>query len=205
MKKFLLSVVALMATFTASAQFTANPAELTIAAGEEKEVVFSLATSVEVTAYNLYIQCPDGIQIATRMNEDDEEELAIDLIAARHKSTHALTAGEVSGEKGTYMIAVASSKNALLRETSGEVVSVKFKATADVVDGAITIKDALAGTPGGDKFKFDNFDIKVNPTAINAISADQTKSGVIYNLAGQRVSKAVKGIYVVDGKKVAVK
>jgi hypothetical protein len=42
-------------------------------------------------------------------------------------------------------------------------------------------------------------------TAINSISAEQTKSGAIYNMAGQRVSKANKGIYVVDGKKVAVK
>ena len=42
-------------------------------------------------------------------------------------------------------------------------------------------------------------------TAINSISAEQTKSGVIYNVAGQRVSKAQKGIFIVDGKKVAVK
>ena len=41
-------------------------------------------------------------------------------------------------------------------------------------------------------------------TAINGISAEQTKSGTIYNMAGQRVSKANKGVYVVDGKKVAV-
>ena len=43
-------------------------------------------------------------------------------------------------------------------------------------------------------------------TAISEINADVEKeNGVIYNLAGQRVSKATRGIYVKNGKKVVVK
>ena len=42
-------------------------------------------------------------------------------------------------------------------------------------------------------------------TAIDAINADATESGVIYNIAGQRVNKAQKGLYIVNGKKVLVK
>ncbi len=42
-------------------------------------------------------------------------------------------------------------------------------------------------------------------TAISEINADVQKSGLIYNLAGQRVSKATKGIYVKNGRKVVVK
>lgn len=42
-------------------------------------------------------------------------------------------------------------------------------------------------------------------TAISEINADVQESGVIYNLAGQRVSKATKGIYVKNGRKVVVK
>jgi hypothetical protein len=49
------------------------------------------------------------------------------------------------------------------------------------------------------------FTLALSGDAINSISAEQTKSGVIYNMAGQRVSKATKGIFIVDGKKVAVK
>ena len=42
---------------------------------------------------------------------------------------------------------------------------------------------------------------------VNGIKAieTETESKVIYNLAGQRVSKMQKGIYVVNGKKVLVK
>ncbi len=39
-------------------------------------------------------------------------------------------------------------------------------------------------------------------TAINGINAEITDSNAIYNIAGQRVSKAGKGIYIVGGKKV---
>ena len=43
-----------------------------------------------------------------------------------------------------------------------------------------------------------------DPDAIKGINGNTT-NGVIYNIAGQRVSKAQKGIFVVDGKKVSVK
>ncbi len=42
-------------------------------------------------------------------------------------------------------------------------------------------------------------------TAISEINADVQESGVIYNLAGQRVSKTTRGIYVKNGRKVVVK
>ena len=40
---------------------------------------------------------------------------------------------------------------------------------------------------------------------IKAVETTETESNAIYNLAGQRVSKMQKGIYIVNGKKVLVK
>ena len=42
-------------------------------------------------------------------------------------------------------------------------------------------------------------------TAINGLQIEKTNDGAIYNIQGQRVSKAVKGIYIQNGKKVYVK
>lgn len=39
-------------------------------------------------------------------------------------------------------------------------------------------------------------------TAIKAIEDKQQQDGVVYNLAGQRVAKAQKGLYIIGGKKV---
>ena len=45
-----------------------------------------------------------------------------------------------------------------------------------------------------------------NETAIKAIEAtDAQNAAIIYNMAGQRVGKATKGLYIVNGKKVALK
>ena len=40
---------------------------------------------------------------------------------------------------------------------------------------------------------------------IKAVETTETESNAIYNLAGQRISKMQKGIYIVNGKKVLVK
>jgi len=42
-------------------------------------------------------------------------------------------------------------------------------------------------------------------TAIEGISAESQLNGKVYNLSGQQVEKAQKGIYVVNGKKVVIK
>ena len=41
-------------------------------------------------------------------------------------------------------------------------------------------------------------------TGIHTIQQVESKSPVIYNLNGQRVAKAVKGLYILNGKVVAV-
>ena len=44
-----------------------------------------------------------------------------------------------------------------------------------------------------------------NSTAIEAVMADKQGATVVYNLAGQRVMKAQKGLYIMNGKKYLVK
>ena len=46
----------------------------------------------------------------------------------------------------------------------------------------------------------------VDPTTdIQGVEIETPTKVAIYNLAGQRVSKATKGIYIINGKKVLVK
>ncbi len=59
---------------------------------------------------------------------------------------------------------------------------------------------------------FDNFSLAylgtAEPVAVEGIAADETatqKTIAIYNLAGQRVQKAVRGLYIINGKKVVIK
>ena len=47
--------------------------------------------------------------------------------------------------------------------------------------------------------------LKSFPTGIESIRTNKDADGMIFNLNGQRVEKAVKGIYIIDGKKILVK
>ena len=215
MKKILLSIVAMTAAITASAQFAPENRDALsdFKKGDKKQVILTLETAEAPVAYNLYITCPEGIDVDLYENDDEEMVPDIQKAGNRYKSHHGLTVKPVNGVPGKYMVACASTNGsastATLKNTDGEpkgaVLAITFVAKEDNVKAPIMITESLAGFVGGSKTNFADWAIDVNGgTAINGISADETKSGVIYNMAGQRVSKATKGIYVVDGKKVAV-
>ena len=71
-------------------------------------------------------------------------------------------------------------------------------------------KDNAEGYVSGNWVVFDNFKLYYlgngeEENAINGIKADVEKQQAIYNVAGQRVQKAIKGLYIVNGNKVVVK
>jgi hypothetical protein len=43
------------------------------------------------------------------------------------------------------------------------------------------------------------------PTGISTMKGNDFQNGVIYNLNGQKVQKAQRGLYIVNGKKVVIK
>lgn len=49
------------------------------------------------------------------------------------------------------------------------------------------------------------YEFGTDPSGISTVKANAAKSAVIYNLAGQRVSKDYKGIVVNEGRKVVMK
>lgn len=89
------------------------------------------------------------------------------------------------------------------------------KATQTVmcVNGA----DAVTFTYGGKQVNFvvdvdyseasydEQYDPTKGDTGVNGVAVEKTQNGVIYNLAGQKVSEAYKGVVIMNGKKVIVK
>jgi hypothetical protein len=77
---------------------------------------------------------------------------------------------------------------------------------------AITVKDAddaeVTVTDG--KFNMPAKAVTVTvtfkqATGINSIAADKLEDATIYTISGQRVEKAQKGLYIINGKKVVIK
>ena len=68
----------------------------------------------------------------------------------------------------------------------------------------IFVKETNVNWIAADNFKL--FYVGKEGSAVEGIAAETgNKSFAIYNLAGQRVAKAVRGLYIINGKKVVVK
>lgn len=77
-----------------------------------------------------------------------------------------------------------------------------YHVNSDVTVGAFRAYFTVATTSG--EVKSLSFDFG-GETAIQGVEADGMSRAAIFNLAGQRVKNAQKGIYIVNGKKVLVK
>jgi len=103
---------------------------------------------------------------------------------------------------GTYTdLTVTPSTDLFLGKADGKVGFYKWNGTTLKANRAYLPASALEGTAGvkGFAIQFDT------ATAIEALQQQRMANGQVFNLAGQRVSKPAKGIYVVNGKKVAIK
>ena len=167
---------------------------------EEGNLVFTYenTTGKTIANCNFQIILPEGISIQKNSKgkfvytkgdaTEDMSNFDIKYNEKNGKYTIAIYNGEFDDEQDNIIV-----KLPLEGELKGEanVVNIAF---GDPDEKDFEVEYGIA---------FPDFTIDL-ATAINGISAEETKSGVIYNLNGQRVSKATKGVFVIDGKKVAV-
>ena len=150
---------------------------------------------------------PSGVQAYVgKVNGNYLVMTAIDAIPAQ-------TGVVLKATEGTYDFAVAASADAAESDLQGVTV-------AQAVTNALTLQNigevGFYGYTGATLAGFKAYLPKSagvkgltlsfgDETAVQGISTELPTSRVIYSLAGQRVQKAQKGIYVVNGKKVVIK
>ena len=103
---------------------------------------------------------------------------------------------------GTYTdLSVTAGTDLFLGKANNKVGFYKWDGTTLKANRAYLPASTLEGTAEvkGFAIQFDT------ATAIEALQQQRMANGQVFNLAGQRVSKPAKGIYVVNGKKVAIK
>lgn len=106
-----------------------------------------------------------------------------------------------ANNKGLYLVAGSNTKE-LLGADGINSFSLDFNvAEESKVKIGFKVENTTATWVNFDNFKLE----KISSTAINSIKADDSHHAIIYNLAGQRLSKPQKGINIIVGKKVVVK
>ena len=189
MKKILsLLVLAAFAVFANAQGF--GLVKLT-GAVEEGSLVFKFenTSGKTIANCNFKLELPEGISVKPNGKKYTYEE---------GDATEGMTFS-IAFKNNKYTITVYDGE---FDETAGNTI-ITLPLVGDLA-GQATVSSIAFGDPDGANIdRPADFTIDL-ATAIKSVSAEQTKSGVIYNLNGQRVSKAQKGVFVVDGKKVAV-
>ena len=197
-------IFTLMAAFALTLVANAQNATLGVGGEGTDWIVVSLENDFNCGAFGFKLDLPEGAKLAF---DEDEEDYVYERNTER-----------LSGKKWTVDVKETATGYSInifgstVKGTEGELIRFKL---ASPVTGTATFKDINFTDVGEDgkgttsiymnNDKTTTLPLELKADAINAISAEQTKSGVIYNVAGQRVSKAQKGIFIVDGKKVAIK
>ena len=218
MKKIYMTMVAMLCGVAAMAQVTANltvPEQLEVAAGSECELVVGMTASGNLAALAFRIGFPEGVGIKYEMVDDEDDdgnpitvpEYEAVVNAARSQGHGA--AVQTTTEEGFMQVAITSNPVKNFKGTEGDIVTLTLTVaeTVPADDYVITIKNVAASTRAAVNVPMDDVTIPLKVTSgvgINSINADDVNAP-IYNVAGQRVSKAQKGVYIQNGKKVAVK
>ena len=211
------------------------PENVEAATGSEGEITVGMTCNQpSLAAVSFRIGFPEGVAFATYEEEEWSEELEEmvtvqkfyignpkvadgrnDFVLNDDRSNgHTATPQFLTGQAaidypGFVQVAVAANPTAYFTGMTGDIITMKFQVAESVEPGdyTITINKAAASTKSGKSVALEDVTVPLTitkGTGIHSINADDVNAP-IYNVAGQRVSKAQKGVFIQNGKKVAVK
>jgi len=216
MKKIYMTMAALLCGVAAMAQTQAfgslSCEDVELVAGSEDaaylEVMLTTENLNEISGIQFYFSLPDGINIA-QVYDEDEEAYLDDVSFPIAKKAHQV--GLKATQEG-YMVFLGGDASLTFKAVTNPVVKIGIVASANAMeDNQIVFNKAAMSDKGQGankkSYAVEDFVANVHViggTGINGVNAIDSNAP-IYNVAGQRVSKAQKGVFIQNGKKVAVK
>ena len=176
-----------------------NAANETLLLTTDNENYLSLALQNErfYTAFQFDLYFPDGTDV-TQM-----------LLNAQRKQKHQLLYNKV--ENGHWRIAALSTSNRTFLGNDGELLSVVYNG---IMNDEVSIRDIHFFTVDGSDYQFDDISLS-GTTAIHSLNNGQgtnVGSSTVYDMQGRKIMSGdssnrqlPKGLYIINGKKVAIK
>ena len=209
MKKFILVILSVLFVGNMMAQ-KLTVEDITLEAGNTAELIIGIDAPEAVQAVQFTLVLPEGASV-----EMDGEDYIADPLTESDGGIMPKRNSQIqANKKDDGILIVAFNTKGKFVDAAGDFVTISIEAASDA-DGKVLscqLKDIKAGSLASDNsvvsagdFSDVAFQIGVGvDTGINSISLDDPNAE-IYNLNGQRVKNVKKGVYVVNGKKVAVK
>jgi hypothetical protein len=206
-KALLVSALLVLAGTVSAQSFSITFADVNVENGAGK-LVASMTKDMTVAGWQMYLYLPEGVEIAQVFDEDEEEYVAdITLSSTFHKAKHSCSVKKTADGAMMLICSGGTETVALKSATEGELCTIGLTVADGVTSQAVAVKNvAVSDDQGVQSNQADTtFQLIVGSTGIVNIENDAVNSGVFYNLAGQKVSNAQKGVLIQNGKKVVVK
>ena len=171
-----------------------------INAGEEKEILVNLSNpGTEITAVEFDLFLPAGLEVVS----DEYGYYVLPGSRTPNKRVPHSVSSDLLSSGAIHVICYHNSQLAFTGE-DGDVLAITIKAAEDLEPGNYTIdlKNIELVNPADPKNGILISDNNTVVTDIEQIEAEEEGTAEIYDLSGRRVNSLVKGIYIVNGKKV---
>ena len=193
-KALLVSALLVLAGTVSAQSFSITFADVNVENGAGK-LVASMTKDMTVAGWQMYLYLPEGVEIAQVYDEDEEEYVAdITLSSTFHKAKHSCSVKKTADGAMMLICSGGTETVALKSATEGELCTIGLTVADGVTSQAVAVKNVAVSD-----------ELIIGSTGIVNIENDAVNSGVFYNLAGQKVSNAQKGVLIQNGKKVVVK
>ena len=206
-KALLVSALLVLAGTVSAQTFSITFADVNVENGAGK-LVASMTKDMTVAGWQMYLYLPEGVEIAQVYDEDEEEYVAdITLSSTFHKAKHSCSVKKTADNAMMLICSGGTETVALKSATEGELCTIGLTVADGVTSQAVAVKNvAVSDDQGVQSNQADTtFQLIIGSTGIVNIENDAVNGGVFYNLAGQKVSNAQKGVLIQNGKKVVVK
>ena len=206
-KALLVSALLVLAGTVSAQSFSITFADVNVENGAGK-LVASMTKDMTVAGWQMYLYLPEGVEIAQVFDEDEEEYVAdITLSSTFHKAKHSCSVKKTADNAMMLICSGGTETVALKSATEGELCTIGLTVADGVTSQAVAVKNVAVSDDKGTQYNQDDttFQLIVGSTGIVNIENDAVNGGVYYNLAGQKVSNAHKGVLIQNGKKVVVK
>lgn len=170
-----------------------------IKGGETQKLFIDLENDMNITAVQFDLLLPEGLSIQC----DSSEEPLVDITERTTLRNHSLM---VSAITGGYRILLASTKNSVIKGSSGALIMAFLYASSSFSGGIITLTNIELVTPDEMKINPVPFSVSIDDTSVSALSDGDCNSKIVTSkvsrLDGIQAKSHTKGILIVGGRKV---
>ncbi len=201
MKKYILAIACLMSAMTGFAQDALTVEDAAVKAGEA-----GVLNIILTNPNQQYIACQFDLDVPAGLTIAKGRSYTVGTSYTLPERADGFVVGITEQGDNHYRVTMYNNENYDFMNQSGAILVLNVKAAENFAGGAGKIYEIVLTNATRESVKPEAAQFTIaETTGISNIENAEQMGGAVYNLAGQKVSKAQKGVFIQNGRKVVMK